>query len=76
MRREFLSSEQQKKGIHFDPRTKLLLILIISVFVMCASGFRELYEIVSHNLTKEEAVDFMEQVKRFRFAGWREILGL
>ena len=34
------------------------------IHVMCASGFRELYEIVSHNLTKEEAVDFMEQVKR------------
>lgn len=43
MRREFLSSEQQKKGIHFDPRTKLLLILIISVFVLGGAGGNAMY---------------------------------
>lgn len=43
MRREFLSSEQQKRGIHFDPRTKLLLILIISVFVLGGAGGDAMY---------------------------------
>ena len=43
--------------------------------VTVTSGFRDLYEVVSHDLSKEDALQFMEQIKRFRFAGWREILG-
>ncbi len=45
------------------------------VHVICASGLRDIYEVVSHNLDREEAKEFMQQVKRFRFAGWKEILG-
>ncbi|MCR4955524.1 MAG: TetR/AcrR family transcriptional regulator [Lachnospiraceae bacterium] len=45
------------------------------IHVVCASGFRELYEVVSHNLSKEEAIHFMNKVKQFRMAGWKEILG-
>ncbi|MCR5272574.1 MAG: TetR family transcriptional regulator [Lachnospiraceae bacterium] len=45
------------------------------VHVICSSGLRDIYEVVSHNLSRAEAKEFMQQVKRFRFAGWKEILG-
>lgn len=45
------------------------------IHVMCADGIRELYEVVAHDIPKERAMAFMEKVKRFRFGGWREILG-
>ena len=45
------------------------------IHIMCSSGFRELYEVVAHDLSKEKAVQFMERVKRFRFAGLLDILG-
>ena len=45
------------------------------VHVMCADGIRGLYEVVAHDIPKEQASAFMEKVKRFRFAGWCEILG-
>ncbi len=45
------------------------------IHVMCASGLHAFYEVVSHGLSKQEAEAFMAQMKRFRFAGWQEILG-
>ncbi|MCR5666632.1 MAG: TetR/AcrR family transcriptional regulator [Eubacterium sp.] len=45
------------------------------IHVICSSGLRQLREVVAHNLSKPEAEAFMEQIKRFRFAGWQEILG-
>lgn len=46
------------------------------IHVMCASGYRELYELVSHNLPIDEAKKFMELEKQYHFAGWKAIMGL
>ncbi|WP_152658211.1 TetR/AcrR family transcriptional regulator [Oceanobacillus sp. CFH 90083] len=42
--------------------------------VICVAGFHDLYEIVDHDLSKEEAIEYMDTVKRFRMAGWKAIL--
>lgn len=46
------------------------------IHVISSSGFRELFEVVAHDLPKEEAVRYMKKIKQFRYGGWREILGL
>lgn len=38
MAKEVFLSEKKRKGLQLDPRTKLLLILIISIFVMGGAG--------------------------------------
>lgn len=45
-------------------------------FVHCVtvSGYRYLYEMVAHELSREEAHLFMEQMTVFRMAGWKAIL--
>ncbi|MCR5272572.1 MAG: energy-coupling factor transporter transmembrane protein EcfT [Lachnospiraceae bacterium] len=43
MQREFMSREGQIKGLILDPRTKLLLILMISVFVLGGAGGLKLF---------------------------------
>lgn len=45
------------------------------IHVMCSDGIRGLYEVVAHDIPKEQAMIFMGKVKKFRFAGWSEILG-
>ncbi|GAB2559380.1 TetR/AcrR family transcriptional regulator [Gracilibacillus alcaliphilus] len=42
--------------------------------VICVAGFQDLYEIVDHDLSKEEAIEYMDTVKCFRMAGWKAIL--
>ncbi len=44
------------------------------IHVACTSAFREIVEVVDHDLSREEAMRFMANVKRFRFAGWSEML--
>ena len=38
MAREILLSKKTEQGLRLDPRTKLLLIFIISIFVMGGTG--------------------------------------
>lgn len=48
-----------------------------SFFVHCVtvSGYRYLYEMVAHALSRDEAYAFMERMTIFRMAGWKAILG-
>lgn len=46
------------------------------IHVACSSGVREFFEVVAHDLPKEEAVRYMSEIKRFHFSGWRGILDL
>ncbi len=43
--------------------------------VICSDGLRALQELVSHDIPKEQAETYMAQLQRFRFGGWREIIG-
>jgi AcrR family transcriptional regulator len=45
------------------------------IHVVSSSGLQELFEVVAHDLPKEEAIQYMKKVKQFRFGGWRGILG-
>ncbi len=40
------------------------------IHVICASALREMYEMVAHELSFEQAKSFMEREKIYRFAGW------
>jgi AcrR family transcriptional regulator len=42
--------------------------------VISSSGLREMFEVVAHDLPKEEAIQYIKKIKQFRFGGWREIL--
>ena len=45
------------------------------VHVICRTGWQYIYEIVSHKLPFEEAKVFMDNIKQYRFAGWKAVLG-
>jgi AcrR family transcriptional regulator len=45
------------------------------IHVIVSSGLHELFEVVAHDLSKREAIQYMKKVKQFRFDGWRGILG-
>lgn len=44
------------------------------VHVVCRTGWQYIYEIVSHKLPFEEAQVFMDNIKQYRFAGWKAVL--
>ena len=44
------------------------------VHVVCRTGWQYIYEIVSHKLPFEEAKVFMDNIKQYRFAGWKAVL--
>ena len=44
------------------------------IHVMCRTGWQYIYEIVSHDLPHEEAVDFMKNIRRYFYAGWKNVL--
>lgn len=46
------------------------------IHVMCRTGWQYIYEIVSHDLPHEEAVDFMKNIRRYFYAGWQNVLGI
>lgn len=48
----------------------------IFLHITATSGFQYLVELVAHDLPYEQAVDTMDNVKRYSMAGWYEILGL
>lgn len=43
--------------------------------VHCRAGWQYVYEILTHDKTYEEAVEYMKDVRIFNYAGWRAILG-
>lgn len=43
--------------------------------VHCRTGWQYVYEILTHDKTYEEAVEYMKNVRIFNYAGWRAILG-
>lgn len=47
---------------------------IFFVHVVCRTGWQYIYEIVSHKLPFEEAQVFMDNIKQYRFAGWKAVL--
>lgn len=46
------------------------------IHVMCRTGWQYIYEIVSHDLSYEEAVCFMQNIRQYFYAGWKNVLGL
>lgn len=45
------------------------------IHVVCRTGWQYIYEVVSHNLSYEEAKDFMKSIREYSFAGWAKVLG-
>lgn len=46
------------------------------IHVMCRTGWQYIYEIVSHDLSYEDAVQFMQNIRQYFYAGWKKVLGL
>ena len=45
------------------------------IHVHCRMGWQYIYEILSHDLSYEQAKEFMESVCAFNYAGWKVVLG-
>lgn len=45
------------------------------VHVICRTGWSYIYEVVSHDLSYDEAQIFMKSIREFCFAGWGKVLG-
>ncbi|HAP79781.1 MAG TPA: TetR/AcrR family transcriptional regulator [Ruminococcus sp.] len=46
------------------------------IHVICRTGWQYIYEVVSHQLSYEDAKDFMKSIREYSFAGWERVLGL
>nr|UWI52070.1 TetR/AcrR family transcriptional regulator [Clostridioides difficile] len=44
------------------------------IHVMSSSCMHNMFEAIKHDLSKEEAVYYMEKIKHFYYAGWNEML--
>ncbi len=44
--------------------------------VMATSGINNMLSVIEHDLTKEEAFEYLEMIHRFYYAGTKEILGV
>lgn len=45
------------------------------IHVVCRTGWQYMYEVVSHELSYEDAKVFMKNIRKFCFAGWAGVLG-
>ena len=45
------------------------------IHVVCRTGWQYMYEVVSHELSYEDAKAFMKNIRKFCFAGWAGVLG-
>ena len=45
------------------------------VHILSSSTINNMFEPIRHNLSKSEAIVYMEKLHRFHYAGWIEILG-
>lgn len=48
---------------------------ILFIHVMSTSGITNMFEMVRHDLTKEQAFAYMEKLQKFHTSGWEDILG-
>lgn len=60
--------------------TELVLKYIYENFdvfklIFCRTGWSYIYEVVSHDLSYDEAQIFMKSIREFCFAGWGKVLG-
>ena len=46
------------------------------VHVYCRNGWQYVYELITHNKSYEQAVEFMKNVRQFNYAGWKAVIGL
>lgn len=46
------------------------------IHVICRTGWQYVYEIVSHNMDFEKAKLFMDDIRKYSYAGWKAVLGL
>ena len=46
------------------------------IHVMCRTGWQYVYEIVSHDLSYKEAINFMQNIRKYFYAGWQSVLGI
>lgn len=44
------------------------------IHVMCSTGWRYIYEIVTHKLEYKDAVELMAHIQTFNQAGWRAVI--
>lgn len=44
------------------------------IHIMSFSGMMNMFEAVRHNLSRDQAVFYMERLKSFYYAGWNEVL--
>ncbi len=45
------------------------------IHIIASSGMINMFEAIKHNLSKENAVYYMNKINEFYFAGWNEVLG-
>lgn len=44
------------------------------IHVVCRNGWQYIYELLTHDKSYEEAVQYMEDVRVFQYAGWQAVL--
>jgi len=44
------------------------------IHAICSGGFKPIYEVVAHDLTRAEAERFLELQTRFNYGGWEAVL--
>ena len=66
MAREILLSKKTEQGLRLDPRTKLLLIFIISIFVMGGTGGEamDLLDELLYSLKPSKEYLYKQRLKR------------
>jgi len=45
------------------------------IHVLSSSSVYNMFEAVQHNLSKAEAIIYLDKLRKFHYAGWQEILG-
>jgi len=46
------------------------------IHATCSGAFKPIYEVVAHDLSYEEAVEFLKMQEQFTFAGWEAVLNI
>lgn len=44
------------------------------IHATCSGAFKPIYEVVAHDLSYDEAVEFLKMQEQFNFAGWKAVL--
>lgn len=67
--------EESSYKLHIEKIGKTAELNDFFIHAVVVSGYNYLYEMVAHNLTKQEAYAFIKKITEFRTAGWQKILG-